>query len=63
MPRDFEILYKMPTFKLLNGEFKAFTLVVVRLRDNRVVSLLIPLPEYMVKDVDIERELKERKYI
>ncbi|MCC6014455.1 MAG: hypothetical protein LM564_01975 [Desulfurococcaceae archaeon] len=63
MPKDFEILYKMPTFKMVGGEFKAFTLVVVRLRDNKVVSVLLPLPEHLVKDADVEKELRERKLL
>jgi len=59
----FEVLYRMPTFKLEGGRFKAFTLVTVRLRDNRVVTILLPLPEHLVTDKDIEEELRRRRLI
>ena len=38
-----EILYKVPSFKLERGEFKPSCLVVVRLPDNRVLSINMPL--------------------
>ena len=63
MSHLFEILYKMPTFKLVDGRFKACTLVTVRLYDNRVVTILIPLPEHLVDKSVVERELRERKII
>ena len=53
----------MPTYKLINGRFKAHTLVTVRLKDNRVVTLLIPLPEHLVDEKAVEKELRERKMI
>jgi len=59
----FEILYKMPTFKLVAGRFLAHTLVTVRLHDNRVITLLIPLPEHLVDAKVVEKELRERKLI
>jgi hypothetical protein len=62
MPQ-FEVLYKMSTFKLVDGKFKAHTLVTVRLKDNKVVTVLVPLPEHLVKDSDIEKVLREKKLI
>jgi len=61
--KKFEVLYKMPTFKLVDGKFKAHTLVTVRLGDNRVVSLMIPLPEHLVDLKTVEEELRKRKLI
>ena len=63
MAQQLEILYKMPTFKMVDGRFKAFTLVTVRLKANRVVTLLIPLPEHLVDLKVVEKELKERKML
>jgi len=62
MPQ-FEILYKLPTFKLIDGKMRAATLVTVRLKDNRVVTVLLPYPESVVNDKLIEEKLKELKYI
>jgi len=59
----FEILYKMPTFKLVGGSMKAATLVVVRLYNNVVASILIPLPEHLVTEKEVEEELRKRKLI
>lgn len=59
----FEILYKMQTFKLENGKFKSYTLVVVRLRDNTVVTVLLPLPEHLVSVKDVEAELRKMKLL
>jgi len=62
MPQ-FEILYKLPTFKLIDGKMRAATLVTVRLKDNRVVTVLLPYPESVVNDKLIEEKLRELKYI
>jgi len=63
MSQTFEILHKMPTFKMVDGRFKAHTLVTVRLKDNRVVTLLLPYPIHLVDVKVVEKELKERKFI
>jgi hypothetical protein len=62
MPQ-FAVLYKLPTFKLIDGKMRAATLVTVRLKDNRVVTVLLPYPESVVNDKLIEEKLKEEKYI
>jgi len=53
----------MPTFKLIGGSMKAATLVTVRLYNNVVTSILIPLPEHLVTEKEVEEELRKRKLI
>jgi len=60
---EFEVLYKLPTFKLIEGKPKAHTLVTVRLKDGRVITINLPYPENVVTDKLIERALRERKVI
>jgi len=48
---------------MVDGRFKAHTLVTVRLKDNRVVTLLLPYPIHLVDVKVVEKELKERKFI
>jgi hypothetical protein len=59
----FEVLHKMQSFKLVDGKFKAYTLVTVRLSDGKVVSFLLPYPEHLVTNKEIEEELRKRKLI
>jgi len=59
----FEVMYKLKSFKLVDGKPKAVTLVGVRFEDGRVVTVYVPKPEYLVTNEDIEKALRSKGLI